>query len=162
MSTIKKLMQQAKENVIAVVFLMVAIAFVVYIVYDSIQEMHQATTNYDYCSSLCKLIEFLGKAITWCIYAIVVYLTYIHKQYTKWILWLFYIAVASFLIYFFVANNTFEYVINHIEAEHMDKLPSMTRSLFGAPVYFMIFSLFFMPKLIKDTIKLKKEQELTV
>jgi hypothetical protein len=38
----------------------------------------------------------------------------------------------------------------------------MARSIYGAPLYFLGFSFIFMPKLIKDTIKLKKEQELTV
>jgi hypothetical protein len=44
----------------------------------------------------------------------------------------------------------------------MDKLPALSRNLYGAPVYFMVFSFFFIPKFIKDTIKLKKEQDLTV
>mgnify|MGYP007032343299 FL=1 len=162
MNTIKKLMQQVKENAIGVIFLIGVIAFIIYVVHDSIQDMQHATTNYDYCSSLCRLIEFSGKVVTWCIYAIVIYLTYIQKQYTKWILWLYYIVVASFLIYYFVAHNTLEFVLNHIEAGNIDKLPSMARSLYGGPVYFMLFSFLFIPKLIKDTIKLKKEQDLTV
>ena len=162
MSTTKSVRQQLKENVLSIFAWMIAIAWAGYVIYGYVTDMHQAATSYDYCKALCDLVEFGGKAITWAIYLVVCYLTYIHKQYTRWILWLYYIAVVIFVIYYIVAGNTLNYVCDYMGAEYMDRLPSLSRGLYGAPVYFMFFSFMFIPKLIKDTIKLKEEQELTI
>ncbi|WP_028903971.1 MULTISPECIES: hypothetical protein [unclassified Prevotella] len=156
------LFQNAKKNPVSTIILLLFFAYVGYSIIDDIQTVRQATTDFDYCKGLCDLVEFIGKTITWCIYFVVCYLTYVHKQYSRWILWLYYLAVVVFIIYYICAGNTLDYVFNHIGAEHLDRLPSMARSLYGAPFYFIVFSFFFMPKLIKDTMKLKKEQELTV
>ena len=156
------LFQNAKKNPVSTIILLLFFAYVGYSIIDDIQTVRQATTDFDYCKGLCDLVEFIGKTITWCIYFVVCYLTYVHNQYSRWILWLYYLAVVVFIIYYINAGNTLDYVFNHIGAEHLDRLPSMARSLYGAPFYFIVFSFFFMPKLIKDTMKLKKEQELTV
>lgn len=156
------LFQNAKKNPVSTIILLLFFAYVGYSIIDDIQTVRQANTDFDYCKGLCDLVEFIGKTITWCIYFVVCYLTYVHKQYSRWILWLYYLAVVVFIIYYICAGNTLDYVFNHIGAEHLDRLPSMARSLYGAPFYFIVFSFFFMPKLIKDTMKLKKEQELTV
>ena len=156
------LFQNAKKNPVSTIILLLFFAYVGYSIIIDIQTVRQAATDFDYCKGLCDLVEFIGKTITWCIYFVVCYLTYVHKQYSRWILWLYYLAVVVFIIYYICAGNTLDYVFNHIGAEHLDRLPSMARSLYGAPFYFIVFSFFFMPKLIKDTMKLKKEQELTV
>ena len=156
------LFQNAKKNPVSTILLLLFFGYVAYSIIDDIQTMREATTDYDYCKGLCDLVEFLVKTISWCIYFVVCYLTYVHKQYSRWILWLYYLAVVVFIIYYISAGNTLDYVFNHIGTEHIDRLPSMARSLYGAPLYFIVFSFIFMPKLIKDTIKLKKEQELTV
>ena len=162
MKSTKSVRQQLKENVISIFALILIIAWASYVIYSDVTDMQQAATTYDYCKALCDLVELGGKSITWCVYWAVLYLTYVHKQYTRWILWLYYIAVVIFVIYYIVAGNTLNFVCDYMGAEYLDRLPSLSRRLYGAPVYFMFFSFMFIPKLIKDTIKLKQEQELTV
>ena len=156
------LFQNAKKNPVSTIVLLLFFGYVAFSIVYNVQTMRQATTDYDYCEALCDLVEFLGKTITWCVYFVVCYLTYIHKQYTRWILWLYYLTVVVFIIYFISAGITYRYVFDHIGIEHLESLKSMTHRLYGAPFYFILFSFIFMPKLIKDTIKIKKEQELTV
>ena len=61
----------------------------------------------------------------------------------------------------YTGGEVFEYVYYHI-GDHKYKLPSLARDIFGVPAFFIILSFFFMPKFIKDTLKLKQEQELTI
>jgi hypothetical protein len=44
----------------------------------------------------------------------------------------------------------------------MDHLPSMVTTIFSGGIYWITIVFFFVPKFIKDTMKLKEEQELTV
>ncbi len=162
MSTNKNVWKQLKKNAVSIAVLMCLIAWAAYTIYSDAHDMQVATTFYEYSKAQCCLIESVGKYITWCIYLAIAYLTYIHKQYTRYILWLYYLVVVIYLIYFIIASSTADNVLTHIEYENIEHMPSLIRSLYGAPVYFMLFSLLFMPKLIKDTIKLKKEQDLTV
>lgn len=162
MSTNKNVWKQLKKNAVSIAALMCLIAWAAYTIYSDIHDMQMATTFYDYSKAKCNLIESVGKYITWCIYFAIAYLTYIHKQYTRYSLWLYYLVVVTYIIYFIIASSTADNVLTHIESENIEHMPSLIRSLYGAPVYFMLFSLLFMPKLIKDTIKLKKEQDLTV
>jgi hypothetical protein len=69
---------------------------------------------------------------------------------------------AVMVIYYIGALNMSNYVFNHIGPDHFDSLPSMVHGLYGAPIYLIIFSFLFLPKLIKDVIKLKEEQDLTI
>lgn len=156
------LFQNAKKNPVSTIVLLLFFGYVAFTFFYNVQAMRQATTEYDYCETLCDLVEFFGKTITWCVYFVVCYLTYVHKQYTRWILWLYYLTVVVFIIYFISASCTYSYVFDRIGTEHIDLLPALARSLYGAPLYFILFSFIFMPKLIKDTIKLKNEQDLTV
>lgn len=162
MSTNKNVWKQLKKNAVSIVASACLIAWIVYTIYSDVHDMQLATTFYEYSKAQCSLIESVGKYITWCIYWAIVYLTYIHKQYTRYILWLYYLVVAAFMIYFMIGSIIIGNVIKFIEPQYIEHLPSLIRSLYGAPIYFMAFSFLFMPKLIKDTIKLKKEQELTV
>jgi hypothetical protein len=44
----------------------------------------------------------------------------------------------------------------------MDKLPSLARTIFIGGVYWITIVFFLVPTFIKDTMKLKEEQELTI
>ena len=100
------LFQNAKKNPVSTILLLLFFGYVAYSIIDDIQTMRRATTDYDYCKALCDLVEYIGKNITWCVYFAVCYLTYIHKQYSWWILWLYYLVVVVFIIYYIYAGNT--------------------------------------------------------
>lgn len=154
--------KNARKNPKSTIALVLFGCFVMYLYVENIWDIRQAATNYDYCKGVCDLFVLSFKTVTWGTYFIVSYLTYINKQFSKWSLRLFYVVAVAFLVYYIAAGNLFEYLLNHLGAEHIDKLPSLARGIFGAPAYFTIFSFFFLPKLIKDVIKLKQEQELIV
>ncbi|MBQ9261937.1 MAG: hypothetical protein IJ185_07545 [Prevotella sp.] len=156
------ILQTAKKNLWSIIALVVVLALVGYSYVDEIQGMNNASTDYDYCYHLVNLYELICKSIFAIIYFIMCQLTYINKQYSKWSIWLFYLSAIVLLIHFFISGFIFEYVYAHVGVDHMDDLPKLARYIFGAPAYFVILSLFFVPKFIKDTIKLKKEQELTI
>ena len=156
------LLQNAKKNPWSTVIMIGLAAFGAWLIYDAIHDMHQAATDYDYCYHLCNLYEIICKTVFACIYFIMIYLTYINKQYSRWSIWLFYVSAIALLFHFIIAGFVFDYVYAHVDADHVDKLPSLARTIFGSPAYFIILSLFFVPKFIKDTIKLKEEQELTI
>ena len=75
---------------------------------------------------------------------------------------LFYVLGVSSLLYFVVAGHVFDYVFDHVESNYMNKLPSLARTVFTGPVYWIIIGYFFIPKILKDAQKLKEEQELTI
>lgn len=156
------ILQTAKKNLWSIIALIVVLALVGYSYVDEIQDMHSAQTGYDYCYHLVNLYELIFRTIFAAIYFIMCWLTYVNKQYTKWSIWLYYLSAVVLLIHFFISGFMFEYVYAHVGADHMDSLSSLARYIFGAPAYFVILSLFFVPKFIKDTIKLKNEQELTI
>ena len=156
------LFRNAVKNPITTVVLVVVTIVMAVVIYGNIQDMHAATTGYDYCQSLSYLFENICVCYFMAIFFTMYYLTYINKQYSKWSIWLFYLSAIVLLIHFFISGFIFEYVYAHVGVDHMDDLPKLARYIFGAPAYFVILSLFFVPKFIKDTIKLKKEQELTI
>ena len=156
------IMQTAKRNWGSIIGLLVVLALVGYSYIDEIQDMSNASTGYDYCYHMVNLYELICKSFFAAIYFIMCWLTYINKQYSKWSIWLYYLSAVVLLIHFFISGFIFEYVYAHVGVDHMDDLPKLARYIFGAPAYFVILSLFFVPKFIKDTIKLKKEQELTI
>ena len=161
MSTINLFRNAVKNPLPTVFFLVIAVVMAVSI-YGDIQDMSSATTGYDYCQSLCYLFENICISYFMAIFFVMYLLTYINKQYSKWSIWLYYLSAVVLLIHFFISGFMFEYVYAHVEADHMDSLSSLARYIFGAPAYFVLLSLFFVPKFIKDTIKLKKEQDLTI
>ena len=156
------LFRNAVKNPFTTVVLVVITIVMAVVIYGNIQDMHAATTGYDYCQNLCYLFENICICYFMAIFEIMYYLTYINKQYSKWCIWLFYLAGASVLIYFVVAGNLFECIFNHIESEYMNRLPSIARTLFTGPLYWMIVGYFFVPKILKDAQKLKQEQDLTI
>jgi hypothetical protein len=155
------ILEWTKKNLVSLIILCAVIGFLVWMYVREINAMNNAATSYDYCYHLCKLFEHNSKTIFFILYGIMYYRTYSSKQYSKWSLWLFYISAVLILVHFIAAGEVFEYVFNHID-EHKWKLPSLAKDIFGAPAFFVILSFFFMPKLIKDTLKLKQEQELTI
>ena len=160
--SISNLFRNAKKNPVSTFFVVVlAIAMVIVMIGD-IHDMREATTGYDYCQSLCYLFENICISYFMTIFFTMYYLTYINKQYSKWSIWLFYVLGASVLVKFLIAGLMFDYVYHHVESEYMDKLPSLARTIFIGGVYWIAIVFFLVPKFIKDTMKLKEEQELTI
>ena len=161
MGTINLFRNAVKNPFTTVFFLVIAVAMAVFI-YGDIQDMRSATTGYDYCQSLCYLFENICISYFMAIFFTMYYLTYINKQYSKWSIWLFYALGVSVIVKFFIAGLMFRYVYHHVESQYMDKLPSMAKTVFSGAVYWIAIVFFLVPKFIKDTMKLKEEQELTV
>ena len=145
-------------------FLMLAILCVMaFFIVGDINNMHEAKTDYDYYKNLCCLVENASESYFMCIFFLMAYLTYMKKQYSKWTIRLFYVLGVSSLVYFVVAGQVYDYVVNHVESDYMiQKLPSLARTVFTGPVYWIIIGYFFIPKILKDAQKLKEEQELTI
>ncbi len=96
------------------------------------------------------------------IFCIMYYLTYINKQYSKWSIWLFYVMGVSVFVKFLIAGFLYRYVCRHIESEFIDHLPSMATTVYTGGIYWITIVFFLVPKFIKDTMKLKEEQDLTI
>ena len=161
MGTINLFRNAVKNSFTTVFFLVIAVAMAV-VIYGDIQDMRSATTGYDYCQSLCYLFENICISYFMAIFFTMYYLTYINKQYSKWSIWLFYALGVLVILKFFIAGLLFNYVYHHVESEYMDKLPSLARTVFSGAIYWIAIVFFLVPKFIKDTMKLKEEQELTV
>ena len=154
--------RNAVKNPLTTAILVVIIIVMAFCIYGDIQNMRSATTGYDYSHNLCSLFKNICISYFMAIFFIMGYLTYINKQYSKWSIWLFYVLGVSVFVKFFIAGLLFDYVSHHVESEYMDKLPSLARTVFLGGVYWITIVFFFVPKFIKDTMKLKEEQELTV
>ena len=159
---IKDFYRNAVKNPFTTVVLVVIIIAMAFVIYGDIQDIRTATTGYDYCHNLCSLFENICISYFMVIFCIMCYLTYINKQYSKWSIWLFYVLGVSVLVKFVIAGILFDYVSNHVESDYMDKLPSLARTVFVGGVYWFTIVFFFIPKFIKDTMKLKEEQDLTI
>ena len=161
MGTINLFRNAVKNPLPTVFFLVIAVVMAVSI-YGDIQDMSSATTGYDYCQSLCYLFENICISYFMAIFFVMYLLTYINKQYSKWSIWLFYVLGVSVFVKFFIANLIYNYVYHHVESQYMDHLPSMATTVFSGAVYWITIVFFLVPKFIKDTMKLKEEQELTI
>ena len=161
MSTINSFRDAIMNPLLTVFFLVIALVMSVCI-YGNIQNMSTATTGYDYCQSLCYLFENICICYFMTIFFIMYLLTYINKQYSKWSIWLFYVLGVSVFVKFFIANHIYNYVYQHVESQYMDHLPTMATIVFSGAIYWITIVFFLVPKFIKDTMKLKEEQELTV
>ena len=150
------------KNPLTTILLVVITIVMAFVIVGDIQDMRAATTGYDYCHNLCSLFENICISYFMVIFCIMCYLTYINKQYSKWSIWLFYVLGVSVLVKFVIAGILFDYVSNHVESEYMDKLPSLARTVFVGGIYWITIVFFFIPKFIKDTMKLKEEQDLTI
>ncbi len=150
------------ENLFAMGLLLLLAAYVVLLMVGDVDRMQMATTNYDYYQNLIYLIENIARTYFFCMFLVMVFLTYIHKQYTKWCIRLYYLLGVSVLLYFVWANIFSSNVFNHIEPKFLEKFPRMINTLYTGPLYWMIIGYFFTPKILKDAQKLKEEQDLTV
>ena len=150
------------SNVAGVIFMLVLAAIMAWLMTGDVSRMQAATTNYEYYQNAIYLIDNIARTFFFCIFMLMVFLTYIQKQYTKWCVWLFYVLGASVLIYYCFAGNYIEYVFNHVEHDYIDKFHRLAHRLYTGPLYWMIIGYFFTPKILKDAQKLKEEQELTV
>ena len=154
--------RNAVENPLTSVLLAVITIVMAVVIYGDIQGMRAATTGYDYCYCLCYLFENICISYFMSIFFIMGYLTYINKQYSKWSIWLFYVLGVSVFVKFFISGLLFNYVFHHVESEYMEKLPSLVKIIFLGGMYWVTIVFFLVPKFLKDTTKLKEEQELTI
>lgn len=161
MSTTNLFSNCAKNPVTAIILLVLA-GVMAYLMVGDVARMQQATTNYEYYKNLCYLVDNICRTYFFCIFLLMAYLTYIKKQYTKWCIWLFYIAGVSALFYFGIARYLYEYIFNNVESAYLDKLPSIAGTLFVGPIYWILVGYFFVPKILKDARILKEEQDLTI
>ena len=151
------------KNPLTTILLVVITIVMAVVIYGDIQGMRAATTGYEYCDSLCYLFENISICYFMAIFFTMGYLTYINKQYSKWSIWLFYVLGVSVFVKFFIAGILYSYVYHHVESQYMDHLPSLAKRVFsGQSIYWITIVFFLMPKFIKDTMKLKEEQELTI
>ena len=161
MSTINLFRNAAKNPATTVLYVIITIVMAGLIAGD-ILGMRSATSGYDYCQNLCYLFENICISYFLTIFSIMYYLTYIHKQYSKWSIWLFYVLGVSVLVKFGIAGFLFRYVSHHVESAYIDKLPSLASTVFEGGIIWIVSVFFFVPKFIKDTMKLKEEMDLTV
>ena len=154
--------RDAAKNPVAVVLLLAMVALMVFLIVGDIINMRDADTRYMYCENLCYLVNNISICYFACIVLLMVYLTYMNKQYSKWIIRLFYVLGVSSLLYFAIAGQVFDYVFHHVEADYTENLPSLARTAFTGPAYWIILGYFFIPRILKDARKLQEEQELTV
>ena len=150
------------ENLVGMGFLLLLAAYVGWLMYRDVNRMQEATTNYDYYQNLIYLIENIARTYFFCIFLLMVFLTYIHKQYTKWCVRLFYLLGISALLYFGWAGIFSKNVYNQIEPQYLENFPRMIHTLYTGPLNWMIIGYFFTPKILKDAQKLQEEQELTI
>ena len=150
------------ENLLTMGFLLLLAVYVVCLMVGDVDRMQMATTNYDYYQNLIYLIENIARTYFCCIFILMVFLTYIHKQYTKWCIRLYYLLGVSALLYFGWASIFSRNVFNHVEPQYLENFPRMIHTLYTGPLYWMIIGYFFTPKILKDAQKLKEEQDLTI
>ena len=142
--------------------MLLVLVFMIAFVAGDINNMQTAKNTYEYYLNLCYLVENISISYFMCIFIMMLYLTYVNEQYSKWTIRLFNFLGVSSLAYFVVAGQVYEYVFYHSWSENMDKLPSLARTVFTGPVYWIIIGYFFIPKILKDAQKIKEEQELTI
>lgn len=150
------------ENLLGTGFLLLLAVYVGWLMYRDVCRMQEATTSYDYYQNFIYLIENIARTYFFCIFLLMVFLTYYNKQYSKWCFRLFYLLGVSALLYFGWAGIFSKNVYNQVEPEYLENFPRMVHTLYTGPLYWMIIGYFFTPKILKDAQKLKEEQKLTV
>ena len=158
---IKEFFSQGK-NLAIMLFLLILAVWWGMAMYSDICRIQEATTNYDYYWHLINLIDDIARTYFFCIFLLMVDLTYSHKQYSQWSIRLFYLLGISALLYFCWAGSFSESVFNNIEAQNIENYPKMVRRLFTGPVFSIIVGYLFTPKILKDAQELKEEQDLTI
>ena len=158
----KTVRQVRMEKVITILFYATIYAVFGYYIWGDIEEIIYTTDDTEYCHGLTFLLVNIGYVHFFTIYFILSFLIYINKQYTAWCVRLFYVLGISCLVYAFfggiIHDRIFEMAIN----ENMREMTRLSRNLITAMAFPMIASYFLVPKFIKDNMKLKEEQELTI
>ena len=129
---------------------------------NDISRMKAATNSYDYYQNLVYLIDNIARTYFFCIFLLMVFLTYINKQYSKWCIRVYYLLGVSTLLYYGWAGIFSKSVYNQVEPEYLENFPRMVHRLYTGPLYWIIIGYFFTPKILKDARKLKEEQDLTI
>lgn len=159
----KNLLNYAAKNIFSTICLVLLAVLMAYLMYGDVSRMNNATTEYDYWQNLCYLIDNIARTYFFCIYMTLAYLIYINKQYSRWCIWLYYVIGVSCLVYMGIAGYVLEFgVRNSLEGESTKHIIKLARTLFQGPVFCMVICYFVVPKFIKDTMKLKEEQDLTI
>lgn len=152
-----------KKNPVSMIILLLLAGFMAYLMMGDIQRMQQATTDYEYYKNLCYLIDNIARTYFFVIYLILAYLIYINRQYSRWCIWLYYVLGASCLVYMLVASYVLEFgFCNKVTVENTKQTIGLAKTVFLGPLYWMLICYFLVPKFIKDTMKLKEEQDLTI
>ena len=123
------------ENLIGTGFMLILAAYVVFLMVGDVKRMQAATTNYDYYQNLIYLIENIAKSYFFCIFMLMSFLTYIHKQYSKWCSRLYLLLGISALFYFGWAGIFSKSVYHQVEPEYLENFPRMIHTLYTGPVY---------------------------
>jgi len=159
---VKMLFRKTIKNWPGIIFLMALAGIMAWLMTGDISEMQAATTNYHYYKNFIYLIDNIARTYFFCVFFSMVILTYVHKQYSKWCVRLFYLVGASALVYFAFAGVFIKHVYGLMESAYMDEFPQMAHRLYTGPLYWILVGYFFTPKILKDARRLKEEQELTV
>ncbi len=155
-------MKKLSASTIFIIFALGWLALFCWGIWGVAQGLLGAESNEDYCYYLSNMVYIVGALIFSCLYFIMVYLVYINKQYSKWCMWLFYVWGVASLAYFIVSGMVYDYMFDYANQENIFKMAAHARRVLTGPLLFVMICFMFIPKLIKDAMKLKEEQELTI
>lgn len=155
-------MKKLSASTIFIIFALGWLALFCWGIWGVAQGLLGAESNEDYCYYLSNMVYIVGALIFSCLYFIMVYLVYINKQYSKWCMWLFYVWGVASLAYFIVSGMVYDYMFDYANQENIFKMAAHARRVLTGPLLFVIICFMFIPKLIKDAMKLKEEQDLTI
>ena len=155
-------MKKLSASTIFIIFVLGWLALFCWGIWGVAQGLLGAESNEDYCYYLSNMVYIVGALIFSCLYFITVYLVYINKQYSKWCMWLFYVWGVASLAYFIVSGMVYDYMFDYANQENIFKMAAHARRVLTGPLLFVMICFMFIPKLIKDAMKLKEEQDLTI
>ena len=155
-------MKKLSASTIFIIFALGWLALFCWGIWGVAQGLLGAESNEDYCYYLSNMVYIVGALIFSCLYFITVYLVYINKQYSKWCMWLFYVWGVASLAYFIVSGMVYDYMFDYANQENIFKMAAHARRVLTGPLLFVMICFMFIPKLIKDAMKLKEEQDLTI
>lgn len=155
-------MKKLSASTIFIIFALGWLALFCWGIWGVAQGLLGAESNEDYCYYLSNMVYIVGALIFSCLYFIMVYLVYINKQYSKWCMWLFYVWGVACLAYFIVSGMVYDYMFDYANQENIFKMAAHARRVLTGSLLFVMICFMFIPKLIKDAMKLKEEQDLTI
>ena len=155
-------MKKLSASTIFIIFALGWLALFCWGIWGVAQGLLSAESNEDYCYYLSNMVYIVGALIFSCLYFIMGYLVYINKQYSKWCMWLFYVWGVASLAYFIVSGMVYDYMFDYANQENIFKMAAHARRVLTGPLLFVMICFMFIPKLIKDAMKLKEEQDLTI